>query len=58
MFKLSTMGVGQVKGKTTVFQAGEQHVQRSSGDRDIKQLETERTVRPDLKLGRVGTGER
>lgn len=59
MFKLSTMAVGSV----TVKRRGcsrkrERHVHRSNGERNMKHLETERTVRAGLRLGRGGSGKR
>lgn len=52
MFQLSAMGVGQLKGKRRAYsRQGGQQVQRSNTERDVKHLETERTVRPGLKPG-------
>lgn len=47
---------GEVKRREHSRQGGQQ-AQRSNGDRDVKHLETERTVRPGLNQERGGWGE-
>lgn len=56
-FKLSTMTVGQVNTKRRGAPEREQQVPRSSGERARKHLETERTLRLGLPLGRGESGE-
>lgn len=57
MFKLSWMAVSQVSVRRGCARPRERHVHRSNGERDRRHLETERTVRAGLKLGRREVGE-